>query len=237
MRLLVPLLLAATPAVAVLQEPSRTPRTGDASQSAGANEADGLLAGWLVVESDNEVALARIAQQKARSPEVKDFAQKMIDDHGQMSRKLQPFATTAGFSAKNPAGETATPEAGAQRDAGRPIETGSDKSGSDKAGSNKTGGEFDHVALIQELGRECLGTARKELEKKSGAEFDRCYMGMMVGAHMKAKDMLTVFQRHASSRLDPVLAEGQKTIATHLQRAKDLSEKLQDDSRTEVGQK
>ena len=86
--------------------------------------------------------------------------------------------------------------------------------------------QFDHGALIQELGKQCLETARKELESKSGPEFDRCFMGAMVAGHMHANDMLTVFQRHASPELKNVLGEAQRTVAAHLQQAKDISKRL-----------
>jgi hypothetical protein len=53
-------------------------------------------------------------------------------------------------------------------------------------------------------------------------------MGMMLGGHMKANDMLTVFQRHASSsELKSLFADGQSTVVAHLRHAKELVKKLE----------
>lgn len=238
MRFLAPLLLLATTSAFALsqeQQPPQTPRTGKTPESvdkgdkpdnkvdnragdkAHAGKADGILAGWLLVDNNNEVALAQLAVQRAQDNEVKQFAQKMIDDHRAMGAKLQPFASLSGLAA-TPPGQTPGRENMDDPDSktrdGRPTPAGFG------------GSELDHAALIQELGQQCLATARKDLEAKSGAEFDRCYMGMMIGAHNKANDMLTVFQRHSTSELKTVLGEGQKTVATHLQHAKDIAKRL-----------
>ncbi|MBL8898554.1 MAG: DUF4142 domain-containing protein, partial [Planctomycetes bacterium] len=50
---------------------------------------DEILVQWLVVGNENEVEFARIAVSRAQSPEVKQFAQKMIDDHTACVQKLQ----------------------------------------------------------------------------------------------------------------------------------------------------
>jgi predicted outer membrane protein len=236
MRILPIILLSGTAMAAISQTPSQNPPrpdstrppTGQESQdktgqdktqdptratspsSTGSPEAkqtDGFLATWLVVGNNNEVALAQLAQTKATDPEVKQFAQKMIEDHKQMAQKLQPFASSVSGTAT---GALDKPAAGSPQNA-----------------SFERMGGFDHVGLIQDLGQQCLQSAKRELEQKQGAEFDRCFMGMAVGAHMKANDMLTVFQQHASSSLKPVLSEGQKTVATHLQHAKDLAKKME----------
>ncbi len=195
-----------------------------------ATKGDGLLAGWLAVDSHNEIVLAQIAQQKAQDSEVKQFAQKMIDDHRQMAQKLQPFATAAGFApALASSGSTQT-DRDRDRDTRNPDDLRDRDRERDMDSRPREAGfsneQLDHVALIQELGKQCLDSARRELEQKSGAEFDKCYMGMMVGEHMKANDMLTVFQRHASSDLKNVLAEGQSTVIAHLRHAKSLVKKL-----------
>ncbi len=197
------------------QPPQQPPPKSSATQepaSASAKQSDNVLATWLLVSNNNEVALAEIAQQRAENPEVKQFAQKMVTDHRQMGQKLQPFASDALSAAR--AG--AAPTGGAD---GKPQEASASKTGA--------ADQLDHVALLKELGDQCLSSARKELEEKQGAEFDRCFMGMAVGGHMKVNDMMVVFQRHATGDLKNVIMEGQKTVEMHLQHAKELSKKLQ----------
>jgi len=50
----------------------------------------------LVSGNQAEIALARIAQERATDPEVKQFAKKMIQDHTAFSQKLQMARGTAG---------------------------------------------------------------------------------------------------------------------------------------------
>src|SRR5690606_5885149 len=71
----------------------------------------------------------------------------------------------------------------------------------------QVGKPLDVAALARDLGRECLATARRELEQKSGADFDKCYVGMMIAAHMDAVDKLEVFRNYASGELRQVIME------------------------------
>jgi putative membrane protein len=157
-------------------------------------ETDAVLATFLLSANNNEIALARIALQKAQNKDVKLFAQQMVDEHTQFGLKLQPFA-----------GPKVVDDATARK----PV----------AAVSLAT---FDHKALVRDLGKKCLESSTKMLGDKTGAEFDRCYMRMQVGAHVQVTDMLEVFQTYASDRLRPTLEAGLKTTQAHLEHAKTL---------------
>jgi predicted outer membrane protein len=202
-----------------------------------------ILATWLLMDNETEIALAQLAQDRAQDPEVKQFAQKMIDDHRQMMQKLQPFAPPSYVSVVNPGsdpfsaltrpGETEQvrkPTDIAQRPATTPgAETPAQERGRPESASTTRAPtqQLGYVALLQDLGKQCYSTARQELEKKQGAEFDRCFMGMAVAAHMKVNDQMTVFQRYAEGELRNVITEGQRKVAAHLQHAKDLAKRLE----------
>ncbi len=175
------------------------------------NTGDGYLAAWLMVYNKNEIELARIAQQRAQNPEVKQFAQKMIDEHDQVGQKLRPYAALIGPDGRpTAAGETTEP--------GQPQEASSGRVDVSKY--------LDHTAMIQELSNQRLESARKELEEKQGAEFDRCFVNMMVYAHMEMNDTMTVFERHASATLKNLIHEGQKVATAHFDLAQELSKRL-----------
>lgn len=207
------------------RQPANQEPPAKAAPGATATQGDGFLATWILVGTNNEIALAQLAQQKAQDPEVKQFAQKMVEDHQRLAQKLQSFGTAAGaaIGAQDRPGDTpvAGEKPGTQQEkpAGQPQEASAPK--------QPAAGDLNYVALIQELGKQCLDSSRKELEQKQGAEFDRCYMAMAVGAHMHANDALTVFQRHASGQLKTAISEAQKVVATHLEHAKRLSKKLE----------
>jgi putative membrane protein len=42
----------------------------------------------------NEIALSKLAQQKASNPDVKAFANKMVSEHAKMDDSLKPFAAS-----------------------------------------------------------------------------------------------------------------------------------------------
>jgi predicted outer membrane protein len=251
------------------------------TQAGSANRTDAILANWLIADNEKEIALARIAQQRAQNPEVKQFAEKMIKEHEQFTQKLRPAAggmgavgragdpgtgrpgagdtgvggtgtggeRTAGGTGRPGAGQDTTPPRTDPTDpigggrqgqpAGEPREASGvrpDPSGmpgqSGMAGHPH--GTLDHVALVKELARKCTESARSELESKQGAEFDHCYMGMAVMAHMGAHDKLAVFRNHASASLKTTLAECQSTVKQHLDHAKQLAKKVEA-AKTEEG--
>jgi predicted outer membrane protein len=196
----------------LLQRPERPPSapSGQESRKARpeAKQADELFASWLILESNNQMALAELAVQRAQDPKLKQLAQKMLEEHRGLQNKLQAFASESGpIDAGSPA---------------RPAEPKSTRA----TGSEEPMAAFDHLGLLQELSSKCLESARKELVQKQGADFDRCYAGMLLFSHMQANDMFAVFQGHASPELAPVLTEGQQAIAMHLQHARELAQLL-----------
>jgi putative membrane protein len=67
----------------------QSPKT---SQSAKASGADAKYLKQLAQDNLAEIELGKLAQQKARDPQVKDFAQKMVDDHSKLLDNVQKVA-------------------------------------------------------------------------------------------------------------------------------------------------
>jgi len=231
--------LAAASAVTA-QDPPTTPpnRTQQPTSSTTRNEADQVLASWVMLENNNEIALAQIAQTRAQNPEVKQFAEMMVKDHGEFGRKLQRFTSIAPEDAgpghqTGKAGDTTRgTDTGRGTEVGRGTDTGTGRTGTDRgnptgaaeaSGQRGMAGGIDHVALLQELGRKHLETAKQELMQKQGADFDLCYMTMQIGAHAKVLDQLQVFPKYASPELRGVFETGQQTVRHHLEKAKTLA--------------
>jgi putative membrane protein len=54
----------------------------------------------MAAQSDrNEIALSKLAQEKATNPDVKAFAGKMVTEHTKMSEDMKPFADSWGLTA------------------------------------------------------------------------------------------------------------------------------------------
>ena len=54
----------------------------------------------------NEVAAGKIGAEKATSPDVKRFAQKMVDDHGKMAQELKSLGQSKGVPVADSTGMT-----------------------------------------------------------------------------------------------------------------------------------
>jgi predicted outer membrane protein len=99
----------------------------------------------------------------------------------------------------------------------------------------RMGGGLNFVAISRELGQKCLESARRELQTKSGADFDRCYVNMQVGNHMHMVDMCEVFRNHASESLRAPIGDALRVAQQHLQHAKELAKKVEGKSASGAG--
>jgi predicted outer membrane protein len=224
---------------------------GAAVRQGGQNERlDEFIASCLILENQNEIAAAKLAQQHAKSSDIKSFAQEMEKDHSQFiselakfakedfknrktenrgsesasgatSRNDQPSATNRAANANPARGGEARPAAGTPA-TGTPATTVA-------AGAAQNRGEDvlqTQLQIKHEIADQCLNSASRELNSKKGAEFDECYIGMQIGMHMKMIDELKVLERHVSPQLKSTLSDGRQTAENHLEKAKKLHKDL-----------
>jgi putative membrane protein len=164
---------------------------------------DRVLAAWLIQDNEKEIAISKIGTEKAKSAEVKEFARQMVADHTSMITKLQPLVRGASEGAASREREgTPTPASARMEDS-------------------------DVISLKKDLTQQCISSAKRLLEKASGAEFDKKFMQLQVMAHMEAVDTLTVFQKHASPELRGMLSDALKTVQGHLEHARSTCEKAE----------
>jgi predicted outer membrane protein len=199
----------------------RNENTRDGVRQEKSDHLDQHVAQCLTLDSQNEVAAARIAEKEGSTQEVKDFAATMVKDHEQLAADLARFAgenyrnrdaratltAPGGRFERNAAGEQPATAAREPR-AGEPREN------------------QDHSArfmkIREEIADQCRATVQRELDSKQGKDFDQCYMGMQIGAHMRLVDELTVLARHVSPEFKPVLQKGLQTAQRHLDSAKKI---------------
>jgi len=82
--------------------PGTTSQAGP--MSGGVMGGDAGLAAWLIVDNEGEIAVSEIGRQKAQDPAVKEFAERMIQEHNQMLTKLRPIAGNMNASDMNGGG-------------------------------------------------------------------------------------------------------------------------------------
>jgi len=184
----------------------------------------------------NEIEVAKFAQDKLQSPEVRAFAEKMIREHTADCEAYGKLAGNLVTARQDPARAPAEPAPeGARPATPRPaipprvdVEV-APRPGAPPAVDVAVGGRraepFDWLALHREMGEQCLATAKQELGRKQGAEFDHCFMGQQFGAHMHVADMLKVLKRHASPQLAEQIDKSSQVVQAHLQEARQMVEK------------
>lgn len=67
-------------------------------QAKAATDDDKQFLAMAAQSDQNEIALAKLAEEKSTNPAVKAFAQKMITEHTKMSASMKPFAESWGLT-------------------------------------------------------------------------------------------------------------------------------------------
>lgn len=205
---------------------------------------DQALATCLAIANQEEIALAKLAEEKSKSKDVKEFAEMLVKDHQGFLQKLSKFAPEAareGFlmerhqnqtrdnksqSSTNqnsniqPAGGAA--RADGQRDGQRVQQTAGTAQDPAHGGQH-----LDFIAMHKEIAEECLANAKAKMNREDADKFDKCFIGHQIGMHEQMKVTLTVFQRHTNGELNQVISEGLKKTESHLKKAEDIMKDLE----------
>jgi len=110
-------------------------------------------------------------------------------------------------------------------------------SGGAQQGGRTSEGGLDWINVKKQIGQQCLTSVRQELSQKSASEFDQCFMGQQISAHMKVVDELKVLRNYASHDLQQTLDKELQTAQHHLQMAKQIEQKLKGSSSERVSRR
>jgi predicted outer membrane protein len=243
-----------------MQSPStsgQTQRPGSIASSPrqsdnASQEVESFLAQCLLIKNQNEVELAQFAAQRSQNPQVKQFAQMLIEDHQTAIQRLQNYSGTSQQDRNiRPAGYTGQ-EGGRQSSASNQPRF-SQNSGTNEAGdrsrnepSSATGqsgtrmsgddSTLRELANIQrQVAERSQQALREKLQSKQGAEFDQCFVGSQIFGHMHMLSELEVVQQQASGQLRQFAQESQPKVKQHLDQAERLAEQLMESSTRQAG--
>jgi predicted outer membrane protein len=216
-----------------LQRRTANYRGAQANAAGHGQVIDRFFAGCLLAQNESEVQLSEIAQQKAENPQVKQFAQKMIEDHRKMIEQLQPLAGTSGERNRTSENRALPGTSGASdtvqasgTTAGAPgapaIGTPNELANEGAtAGATASSGVVHQLMQIdRQINEKCTQAAKDELQQKTGAEFDKCYVGSAISAHMHALAALEVIGQQTQGQLAQVAQQAEPTVKQHLEHAK-----------------
>lgn len=207
-----------------------------------------FLANCLLGQNQAEVQLSELGKEKSENAEVKQFAQQMIKDHQKLIEQLQPLAgMQTGTNPANPAAASGTTNgagaAPASTTTGQPLPPSSTAAAGTTGtpGATETasttndpnnpaaaGGALHQLMQIEkQIDERCLQMAKDELQQKSGAEFDKCFVGYAIGAHNHALAALEVIGQQGPGQLAQVAQAAQPTVKQHLENAQQLMKQLE----------
>jgi len=82
------------------------------------------------------------------------------------------------------------------------------------------------IAIDKQITDRTTEAMKQKLEEKSGAEFDRCYIGGQIACHMQASAALDVLSRQATGPLKQLASETKSKVDEHLKQAEKIAEQL-----------
>ena len=229
-------------------------RTGARGDEAGDRQhgevSDRDIVAWLGIDNEAEIQFSELGQQKGSNEKVKQFAQQMIEQHGQLVQKLQPFGGSAqdrhqagdeGRGRPRIRGEEANRDQNVEQPQQAKQDQPSEKQNTkpeiaaNDQGQQRTArrlrmaeGQSGLNAFHAEVVQTCLQQKQQMLGQKQGAEFDKCFMQAQIGAHVGAIATLQTAGKHAqSSDLKQALQEAEQTTKKHLDHAMALYQELE----------
>lgn len=205
---------APTPVATVPTETAGT----TARPAHGPEQADAVLATWLLTRSRNEVVLAGLAQQLTKSAETRRFAQEVSDAHSRLVRQLQPFADAAQPGYQGPGQVPGLPGDRPPARAANPVDGSAGRAGGPAS-------SFDHIALLREVEVRSLASDTQLFRDLAGAGagFDRYYASIQVAAQTRTIDLVEVFGTCASASLRATLTAALPPLRAELDRAKAMA--------------
>ena len=87
------------------------------------------------------------------------------------------------------------------------------------------------LQIDRQIADQCTSLAREKLSQKSGADFDQCFIGAQVGAHIEMLAALTVIADRVGGQLQQVASDARTMVKQHLQQAEQLAKQLESANR------
>jgi predicted outer membrane protein len=181
--------------------------------------------------NEAEIELAQLAQQKSENNEIKQFAQTLIQDHQACNEKLHQLDKSASASQERTpgAGRTNTGINPAQPRGQENASTGSDRTSGQ--GMAQGGGRVPQmlVQIAEEACQNSLQMTKDMLSQYDGQDFQMAFLGQQCVAHTMMLAELKAIESNGPEELKSLVQEAHGKVEQHLEKAKELAKKLEDD--------
>jgi putative membrane protein len=182
-----------------------------------------------------EVKLGQMAVDKATNPDVKQFGQRMVDDHSKANSELMALASQKGITLPASSDSAMMTQSDQSSSTSPATAQSTAQQSSTSSSSSSQQGSMDTSASGQRHARVDANTGEtmkdqegmNKLSGLSGDAFDREYINMMVKDHEKD---VKEFEKASTKAKDPdVRAFAAKTLPTlreHLQQVRDIQNRM-----------
>jgi len=175
----------------------------DAKQSKKDSQADVTVEQALVMKlkkaNQGEIELAQLTLQKTDNEEVRQLAQMLIDDHQTLNQDLKK------------------------------IEMKSNASTSAGKSSSTAMVPHELCQIAEQACQNTLTMTKEMLDKYQGQDFNMAFLGQQCVAHTMMLGELKAIETHGPTELRQFANQAATKVEEHLEKAKQLAKKLQDD--------
>jgi predicted outer membrane protein len=218
-----------------IQQPGQTGQIGQQGAQQGAIARGGqqeqlvsILAGKLSLCNQVEIELAQIAVNQAERPEVKQYAQQVVQDHQQVGQQLEQIAPpTARLRTAQRPGAAGVGQASIQgQQAGegvRPAQFTQRQSGS----GGDQGLQDELLRISQRAAQNQLEMISESLRQFQGENFDKAFLTQQIAAHTMAIAELRALEGVGSQQFQQTVQRAQQVTQQHLETAKQLSQRFE----------
>ncbi len=93
-------------------------------------------------------------------------------------------------------------------------------------GANQNAAVNELLKLDRQIADECGQMVRSKLEEAPEDEFDKCFVGQQVGAHIQMLSALKVISQQTSGELAEIAQNAEQKVQQHLNHAEKLMKEL-----------
>ncbi len=208
---------------AIQQQPgSPTAQTGQhpTYQASGQSQQEGLTVKEAIVQklikaNEAEIELAKLAQQKSDNEELKQLASTIIKDHQQLNQTMQQHAGNRSSSGHSESGLT---------------NQNQKVSGASHSQSATVPEELCKIA--EQACENALKMNKEMLGNYEGQDFNMAFLGQQCVAHTMMLAELNAIESNGPKELQQLASEAANKVESHLDQAKKLAKKLEDDRKS-----
>ena len=194
-------LFATTLAAALAAGPALADHhSGDHSDKQQTRDFDASLAEALAFGNQAEIAVSELAKDRVQTPQVRDFAQTMVQEHTKVLNRLEEFA----------------PEL-------TDIRRVSVESGDNPTASAKNKNAHSSMEQIwTEAAARCLNKTLEGMKAEQGLDFDWAYVNQQCFAHTKMLSELEAMRGQGSEEFNQIVEDAVAATKKHKQKLDSL---------------